>query len=438
MQILDVLTSPWAISPDKLIEIRSIYAAHTRGEKIDIEAVEARIGRSLSNDDQGYQVNSGVAIIPIHGVMGKKMNMFSQISGGASTQLAARDIQAAINDSSVNSILLHIDSPGGTVDGTETLTEVIRTAREVKPIVSFVDGTMASAAYWAGSAADEIIASSNTSQIGSIGVVATHTDVSGAEAAEGIKTTEISAGKYKRIASQHAPLSDEGKAEIQSQVDQLYTIFVDSVAENRGADTDAVLEDMADGRVFLSKQAKKRGMIDQIASLEKTILNMSNGAWPMNKKSEPQNSVVAEEQLTIESLRDKHPEIAQALINEGANAEMKRIQDCESASLPGHETIVDAMKFDGESQASDVALAIVEAEKTIRAKHLKDFSANAPESLPLAAVPAIESPESENSHLPLEDRAKASWDSKPEIREEFKTFGSYLSYMKVESQSNLK
>lgn len=433
MQILDVLTSPWAISPDKLLEIRSIYAAHTRGEKVDIDAVEARIGRSLANGDQGYQVNSGVAIIPIHGVMGKKMNMFTQISGGASTQLAARDIQAAVNDPNVNSILLNIDSPGGAVDGTETLVDVIRVARETKPVVSFVDGTMASAAYWAGSAADEIIASSNTSQIGSIGVVATHTDVSRAEEEAGIKTTEISAGKYKRIASQHAPLSEEGKAEIQSQVDQLYTIFVDSVAENRGVDVETVLEDMADGRVFLSKQAKKRGMIDQIASLETTILNMSTGVWPMTKKAEPQSKVVAEEQLTIDAVREKHPEIAQALIEEGAKAECQRIKGCESASLPGHEKIVADMKYDGKSQASDVALAIVGAEKELRKSHLEDFQSNAPQVVPLAAVPAIEKAES-SAKTPQE-----RWDSDPALRAEFSdNFKAYEAFEKAQGTGKVK
>ena len=292
MQISDVITSPWAIIPEKLLEIRSVYSSHVRGEKIDIAAIEARLGRPLANEHQDFQVSDGVAVIPISGVMGKRMNMFSQISGGSSTQLIARDINAAIDDPAVKSILLHIDSPGGTVDGTQTLENIIKEAAEIKPVVAFADGMMASAAYWVGSAASEIVASSDTAQIGSIGVVTTHTDVSEAEAKDGIKTTEISAGRYKRIASQHAPLSAEGAEILQAHVDQLYTIFVDAVAENRGVSVDTVLEDMADGRVFLSKQAQRRGMIDHIADLETTILNMSTGVWPMTKKTQPQPATV--------------------------------------------------------------------------------------------------------------------------------------------------
>lgn len=436
MNIPDVLTSPWAILPDKLLEIQAVYGAHLRGEQIDIAAVEARLGKPLISQDQGYHVQDGVAIIPVSGVIGKKMNMMTQISGGASTQLIERDIKAALNDSSVNSILLHIDSPGGTVDGTQNLADVVKMAGTHKPVVSFADGVMASAAYWIGSAATEIVASSNTTQIGSIGVVTSHTDTSKAQENAGIKTTEISAGKYKRIASQNAPLSKEGAAMLQDQVDQLYTIFVDAVAENRGTDVETVLEDMADGRVFLAKQAKKRGMIDHVANLETTILNMSTGVWPMSDKTAktaPEAAPVAEV-MTIETIKEKHPEIAAALIAEGAKAENERIASCEAATLPGHEAIVNAMKLDGKSTGADVALAIIAEEKKIRANHLDAFKANAPAPLPHAAVQPVEA--SDNSNLPLEERAKIDWDGKESIRKEFGTLAAYTGFLKVEQASS--
>ena len=435
MNVTDVITSPWAIMPEKLLEIQAIYASHVRGEKIDIPAIEARIGKPLINQDQGYHVQSGVAVIPISGVMCKKMNMLSQISGGASTQLIERDIKAALNDSSVNSILLHIDSPGGAVDGTQNLADVVKMAGTQKPVVAFADGVMASAAYWVGSAASEIVASSSTTQIGSIGVVTSHTDTSKAQESSGIKTTEISAGKYKRIASQNAPLSEEGAAMLQEQVDQLYTIFVDAVAENRGVDTETVLEDMPDGRVFLSKQAKKRGMIDHIANLETTIFNMSTGVWPMTKevKPAPESAPVAE--MSIETIKKDFPEIAAQLHAEGAKAECDRIKSCEEAALPGHEAIINAMKLDGKSTGADVALAIIAEEKKLRASHLQDFGGNAPSPIPFAAVPAVEVAVADDHNLPLDVRAQAKWDSDESVRKEFGTLGAYVGFMKVEQAS---
>jgi hypothetical protein len=94
MRILDVLYSPWAILPDRLLEIQAIYATHLRGEKIDIESVEARIGRPLANEPQGYEVRNGAALIPLRGVVSQRMNLMSQISGGASTELFVRDVRA--------------------------------------------------------------------------------------------------------------------------------------------------------------------------------------------------------------------------------------------------------------------------------------------------------------------------------------------------------
>src|SRR6266704_2496231 len=121
MNALDVLGSPWAILPEKLLEIQGIYAAHLRGEVIDVEAIEARIGRPLQNQQQGYTVQNGVAVLPVFGVIAKRMNMLMEISGGTSTQLAGRDFQAALNDPEVSQIILLIDSPGGQVDGVEQL-----------------------------------------------------------------------------------------------------------------------------------------------------------------------------------------------------------------------------------------------------------------------------------------------------------------------------
>lgn len=439
MQLSDVINAPWAIQPEILSEIQTIYAAHARNEQIDIAAVEARIGKPLANEPQGYTVQNGVAVIPIHGVIGKRMNMFSQISGGASTQLIERDVKNALADSKVNSILLHIDSPGGTVDGTQNLASVIREARTQKPVMTFADGTMASAAYWAGSAADEIVAASDTTQIGSIGVIAKHTDRSKAEEIQGIKTTDIAAGKYKAIASGSAPLTKEGQQYLQDQVDQLYTIFVDSVAENRGTDSETVIERMADGRVFLAKEAQRRGMIDHVADLETTINNMSAGVWPMTKQAQTEAQPIAAA-MTIETIKANHPDIAQALMAEGAETERKRIQACEEAGLVGHEAIVNAMKYDGKSQPGDVAMAIVAKEKELRVNHLSALQANAPQPIPQAAIDPVakESVDNEDKSLPLEERAKAKWEASASIREEFTGFEAYLGYCKAEESKKLK
>ena len=275
--VLSLLTSPWAIMPEKLIEIHAIYSAHLRGEKVDIEALEARLGQPLKKDSQGYENRGGVAIVPIEGPLAKKMNLFTQISGGSSMQLVERDIHMALADSAVKGIILNVDSPGGTVDGVQSLAQVISQARESKPVVSWTGGMMASAAYWAGSAAQSVWISGDTPVIGSIGVVAAHVDVSQYEAKLGIKTTEIYSGKFKRIDSQYSPLTKDGKQYIQDQTDYLYAIFVQNVAAQRGVSESQVLTNMADGRIFMGKQAVSAGLVDGVATLDSLIADLAVG-----------------------------------------------------------------------------------------------------------------------------------------------------------------
>src|SRR4051812_3844458 len=117
MRLIDIINSPWAIEPAKLEEILHIYGVHTRGEKIDLKALELKLGRPLNNEHKAYEVFDGVAVLPIEGVLSPKMNMFTQISGGTSTQMLSRDIAAALNDSAVHSLILAVDSPGGAVQG---------------------------------------------------------------------------------------------------------------------------------------------------------------------------------------------------------------------------------------------------------------------------------------------------------------------------------
>jgi len=271
MKIIDVLTSPWAIVPEKLYEIQEIYSTHLRGEKIDIAAIEAKIGKPLENEAKDYDVVNDMAVISLHGVTAKRANMFMRVSGGVSTELAAKDINDALNDPDIKGILLDIDSPGGTVDGTLELANIIFAGRDKKPIVAYSDGIMASAAYWIGSAANEIHISGDTVQTGSIGVVATHVDYSQYEKKLGIKTTEVYAGKYKRMVSQYKPLSKDGKQELQDRVDYLYTVFVDNIARHRGVSSDTVLKNMADGKVFTGNQGITAGLVDGVSTMDRLI-----------------------------------------------------------------------------------------------------------------------------------------------------------------------
>lgn len=401
MKILDVLTAPWAIEPAKLLEIQAIYATHLRGEKLDLDAVEKRLGRPLDNRPKGYAVQDGVAVLPLEGVLSKRMNLMGEISGGTSTQLIARDLAAAQADPDVHSIVLAIDSPGGTVDGTQTLADLVRAS--AKPTVAWASGTMASAAYWVGSAAQAIYIADGTTQVGSIGVVAKHTDVSASEAAKGVKTTEIAAGKYKRIASNYAPLSAEGLQTLQDQVDYTYGLFVQAVASHRGVSTERVLADMADGRIFIGQQAVDAGLVDGVSTLSALIDQLNQAQRDGSARAghslalRPAAGVAAlgapgptllqkgDAMRTPEDLAREFPEAAAALREQGATAERDRIRAIEGQAMPGHDALIAALKFDGKSTAGDAAMAIVAAEKASRHAAAAAQASDAP--APVASAP---------------------------------------------------
>jgi capsid assembly protease len=424
MTILDVLNSSWAIMPTRLLEIQGIYAAHMRDESIDIAAVEQRMGRQLANEHRSYEVRDGVAILPIEGVIAKRMNLFTQISGGASTQLLQRELGAALDDPEVHSIVLQIDSPGGTVDGTQTLANAVLAARDKKPIVTLASGTMASAAYWIGSAAQAAYIVDGTTSVGSIGVVTSHTDISGAEAARGIKTTEISAGKYKRIASQYAPLSEDGRQSIQDQLDYLYSLFVGAVAQHRGVSEEQVLADMADGRVFVGQRAVDAGLVDGITSLDDLVAKLAqeHGQAGAGISRQGVHSVKTsthqpgKKTMNVEQLEQEHPAVAASLRAEGAASERARIQAVEQQLMPGHEALIAGMKFDGKSSGGDAAVAIVAAEKKSRETHAIASAADAPAPVASAPTASVQEPvAAELSREELDKRAKAHIASNPGV-----------------------
>jgi capsid assembly protease len=270
--ISTILSSPWAITRPAFDNVQAAIARHAAGESADIAALEAAMGKPLNNTRSPMAVTpEGVAIIALDGILTKRINLLTQISGGTSTQIAGDQLAQALADPAVSSIVLAIDSPGGTVDGTQALAEAVFAARGRKPITAVVDGMGASAAYWIASAADKVFISGDTTLVGSVGVIASHTDVSGAEAARGVKVSEIVAGKLKNATSSHAPLSATGREVIQGQVDSIYKTFLSDVARNRGVSTEKAHKEMADGRVFIGKDAINAGLADGVDTLQSVI-----------------------------------------------------------------------------------------------------------------------------------------------------------------------
>ena len=445
MTIIDVLNSPWAIAPEKYAEIRDLYERHAHGDKVDIAALEAQLGRPVEKQYRALEVVDGVGILAIDGVLAKRMNLMSAISGGTSTQMLQRDFALAMQDPLVHSILMVIDSPGGEVNGTQEFCNQIFEARGQKPIVAVCEGAMSSAAYWIGSSADKLYISSGTTQVGSIGVVASHTDMSKAEANRGVKVTEISAGKYKRLASEHAPLSDEGRADIQDKVDQIYTVFVDDVARNRGVSSEKVLAEMADGRVFIGQKAVDAGLVDGKRTTHQALQQLKDDRqqllYPSNRSASALTSGGTMETnapvlpADIEAMRVK-------AISDGAAAERNRIKAVQDQLMPGHEALIETLKFDGKTTGPEAAVQVLAAEKKKLGGIAADLRTDAPKTAPNAPVEdtskntqPITTGMSETQVVAV---AKTNWQNNPKLHNEFTSEAAYVAYCKAEASGRVR
>lgn len=304
MTSLSPLNSPWAISPEVLGGIVNLYRKAV--SDLDFQAIEGLSSLYPRSQQQTFRMVGDIAVISISGVITKGMSWLTQLLQGSASVLIAQVFQKAVSDDQIRGIVLLIDSPGGTIDGTDYLANLIFRSRGKKPIIALANGSMMSAAYWIGSAADKVFVADETTQVGSIGVVITHVDYSKFEDRIGIKTTEITAGKYKRIASQNEPLTGEGRQYLQDMADYYYSIFVDRIAGFRGIalpeppsggndflkisfeqSLSRALNRFANGRTFIGQQAIKAVLADGIISLDHLVSKLAVGEFNEVKKTKP-------------------------------------------------------------------------------------------------------------------------------------------------------
>lgn len=419
----------WAIKPDALEKIISI-ANRSYSDPQLAAAIKSEQSSLIESTD-----NSEIAVIDVVGPIFTRADLFSDISGAASLDSLERRIDEALYDDSIKAIVLRIDSPGGEVTGTHEFANYLDEACEIKPIVAYVQGMACSAAYWIASATSHIYVD-KTAILGSIGVVAAWTDDSEARSAAGLTDYEVvsSQSPKKRL----DPTQDDGRAELQKQLDGLADIFIDDVAAFRDVSRKKVLADFGQGSTFLANDAIKLGMADEISSLRDVIKllstktnnlnNINSGVSQMGiksnrdrlnfslkatgksaegelddddkkgtddddrKASEDDDMLDASEEeeddddderepaatkKAISAFSRKNPNLYNAIVQRGARIERDRIARIEQLNIRGHEKLVHDAKFVQPLTAEQTSYAVLNAEKSIRSKLSDDYTSDA-------------------------------------------------------------
>ncbi len=255
-----LMQSRWAMLPEAFRGlIQFAEKAVSSPELASVARNSEADALSLKNDIQGK-----TAIIPVMGPIFPQENILTLFFGGTALDNLVKDFEFAVQDKTVNRIILIYDTPGGSVTGVSELAARIYAARSQKEIISYVYGMAASAGYWLASAASKVVLS-DTSQVGSIGVCAGYVDRRIADEKAGVNRIAIVSSQSPR---KNMDIStDAGKAEIQKVVDQLAGIFVDSVAKYRGVTSAKVLSDFGKGGVVIGQNAANLNMADEVNTL---------------------------------------------------------------------------------------------------------------------------------------------------------------------------
>jgi len=269
LRIREILAQPWLITAEGYDAVASLVDRHAAMTTADFAAMKMD-GLFDPPPQMAIDKETGIADIPIQGVIGKGLSKIEKSCGAVGTEDITSNLALAMADPSVKGILLNIASPGGAVNGTPEVASAIREAAGRKPIVAFTDSLMGSAAYWMGSQASMVIASESAS-VGSIGVYIPVTDMSKRAEMAGVKVDIVrnKEGVFKGMGYTGTTLTEDQRGHLQERVDEIFAMFAGAVQSARTVPASAMR-----GQSFLGAEARKQGLTDDVGGLDLALRSL--------------------------------------------------------------------------------------------------------------------------------------------------------------------
>lgn len=293
-----LFNQPLLVTPDMLdlgvrwanqamnLNIINIGPAATDKLWHDDDDYGARLER-MEEQRRAAIAKTGVEVLPVHGVLVSRGTHLNVCETMTSYEDLRAQLKQAVADPMVERIVLDIDSPGGAAVGAFELAADIRAMAQQKPITGLVNFMAYSGGYLIGSACSELVVS-QTSGVGSIGVIASHMDRSKMEENLGVKVTTVYAGAHKNDLSPHEPLSDQSLKVLQDLVQESYQLFVGAVAEYRGLSPEKVIA--TEAGLFRGQAGIAAGLADRLQSPQDAVDEISR-AVAMSRASRQANRI---------------------------------------------------------------------------------------------------------------------------------------------------
>ncbi|WP_250483295.1 S49 family peptidase [Caballeronia sp. GaOx3] len=266
----------------------TVNGAQPKVEEVDLSG-GAQMA-SASDRRRAVVADTGVDIIPVSGILVPRSAHVNPCEPMTSYEGLRLSLNQAIADPAVEHIILDVDSNGGSATGAFELANDIREAAKLKPITAIVNFSAFSGGYLIAAAASNVIVS-QTSGVGSIGVIAKHLDVSKRDEQQGIKVTSVFAGDRKNDLTPHEPLSEQSLERLTSIVQTNYAQFVDAIAQFRGLTTQAVKDTQAG--LFFGKEGLEAGLADSVETPQAAVNRIAAQIAASRAQPKPGGSVAA-------------------------------------------------------------------------------------------------------------------------------------------------
>ena len=271
MKLIDALflRQPWLITPDA----HAAMIAAVQSPPAGIQAIFKSPFDDPEDDDEDenesdlLKVENGVGIIPIHGPMMRNPDPICEwLFGAVDTEKVIQAVNVVMQRPDVQAVFLDIDSPGGSVSGTPELAQAVADCSKNRYVYAFSGGQMCSAAYWVASQCDAIYVTPSA-RVGSIGVILPVVDSSEAYKQAGLHVEVFTAGKFKSTGMPGVPLTDDQRAWLQSDVEEVAGDFRSAVlARGRSIPAEAM-----EGQTFSARKAMKYNMAGIVKSRDAAL-----------------------------------------------------------------------------------------------------------------------------------------------------------------------
>lgn len=449
--------SMWAMESGSLTDLHSRYMIEMKNGFSNLKSF---FNEDIENENLRISFRSGeVGVIELHGTIQQHSDFFTRFFGGVGLDDATHDFNDLINDSSISTIILDIQSGGGSVFGVQAFTELIRNSS--KPVITFTSNVMASAAFFIGSAASKMFVADDMTHIGSVGVILKHFDTTELEKMNGVKIDNITAGKFKEVDAAQGKLTKDDKDHLQQRVDELHNIFIKDVALNLNKTNEEIRETFGDARVFLGSEAIEQNIVNGKTTLDKIISDINGSLFETRDDilnlnfGEVKNTDMKISELTAEKLKEENLDLYNEIFEDGkSNVEIKedtgkcgcnedmdskistavndalskhitRIDDIEALGIVGFDDIVKAAKKDSNKTAGDLAIDILKAQGEMRAKAKTDMDSEVVDPVDSIDVQANEKNDKKEKGLLSAEEFETS-----EMKDKFDSYENYKSFEK--------